>query len=115
MTEEDIEKPKSQLSVSENFSNSKRAFILKVISKIEKNLAKSLYYSSSLRLMIQNYFPIAMISFLIVFQKLYFDDVISAINTCLTFVSILFLMMFPIIAFIFLRRNRENLNQEEYQ
>ena len=77
-------------------------------------LRNSLYYSSFLRIIIQDYLELALITFIIFKSMRYFSTFQEMINTIAAVLVLMFLLFLPLILFIFLTRNKDLLHQDDF-
>ena len=77
-------------------------------------LRNSLYYSSFLRIIIQDYLELALITFIVFKSMLHFSTFQEMINTIAAVLVLMFLLFLPLILFIFLTRNKDLLHQDDF-
>ncbi len=83
--------------------------------KLDDYLKMSLYFSSLLRLCLQDYFELSLITFLVYKEAWHFDSWISLINSLISILAGIYLLIIPLIVYIFLHRNEEKFLEEDYK
>ena len=83
--------------------------------KVRAFLTFSLYNSTFLRLLIQNYFLLCLTTFLIYKRKVYFDVWQSVINSLFSFFIGVCILLLPFATFYFIRRNNNILERRFFK
>ncbi len=84
------------------------------MKKLEDYLNEILFYSAFLRLGLQSYFELCIITFLIYYQSFYFDGWKAYLNTIISIPIGAFLIILPFAIFLFFRRNKQRLFEEDF-
>ena len=73
-----------------------------------------LYYSVFLRLVIENYLLLCILTFIVFFKVAYFRNWKEILNTSLAIVILLVILVIPVILFRFIKKNRQKLSNEAF-
>jgi hypothetical protein len=70
--------------------------------KTDKALRESLFYSSFIRMVIQNFFILALMTTLVFYQYLFWDQWITILNSAIYIVIAVLLLIFTFVSLFFL-------------
>ena len=98
-----------------NHKNSKKLFLRKLQVKLHSYLEECIHYSGFLRLMIESYFQMSLMTLYILINQMSLGTWRLLINSMLAVVTLAFALMVPLIIFIFLTRNKSILKEKNFK
>ena len=82
--------------------------------KADSMLRESLFYSSFIRMVIQNFFILALMTTLIFAQYLYWDQWITIFNSVVYILLGVFLLVFTLTTLYFLTKHKMDLGKKDF-